>query len=66
MKPQFTTTRRSLNTGYVGQWSNWSGTPRQMSRLSRVTQADPESRWWWRYGFAFAVGFICALAVVTR
>lgn len=57
--------RRSLNTGYVGRMSNWSGTPRQLERLSDVDDRDPESRWWWSHAFAACAGAVVALLLVS-
>lgn len=55
---------RSLNSGNMGQMSNFSGTPRQMERLASVAERDPESRWWWSHAFAACVGATLTLLVV--
>lgn len=53
--------RRSLNTGYVGRLSNWSGTPRCIAELR---DDDVESRWWWSHAFAACLGATLVLAAV--
>lgn len=58
--------RRSLNTGYVGRMSNWSGTPRQLERLADVDDRDPESRRWFRDVLMIGIGAMLVIAWVTR
>ena len=55
---------RSLNSGYTGDWQSWAGTPRQMRRLARVAERDPESRFWWSHAFAACAGATLTLLVV--
>ena len=57
--------RRSLNTGYVGRMSNWSGTPRQVTELRERTDRDPESRWWFSHVIAAGAGAAVVLLLMS-
>lgn len=56
--------RRSLNTGYVGRMSNWSGTPRQILDLRE--RPDRRPVWWFSHTIAAGIGAVLVLAWVTR
>lgn len=58
--------RRSLNEGYMGPMSSFTGTPRQMADLAGWVRRDAESTWWFRYTLAFGAGAIVTLLVLTR
>lgn len=58
---------RSLDSGYVGRLSNWTGTPRQLERLAEAAETPPfDARRWFRDAMFAAAGATAVLAWLTR